>query len=229
MRKLLNFTLFLLLTLIFTSCGKEKLTPQVAPLTINELRNDQPVNFSYKVNSTKIDEFGKNTGKFPVFGKLFQSIAVIIANSQISSKEGHELEIAPVDIDISTLSDVDFKFIDWIRLDSLLALIDNAKKKDSLEFVDKFEIFAILEKPLKDTPPNEKGLTRLVYFDKKIQKIECEGRCLNLKIEKINWKELLRNNSKIKLLPKIIINSVPKSTMSIAGSVSFSVKFNVGF
>ncbi|MBC7428765.1 MAG: hypothetical protein H7336_09160 [Bacteriovorax sp.] len=201
----------------------------VSAKTVNELRDDQPINFSYKVDSTQIDEYGKNTGKFPIFGKLFQGIAVVLANSTIASKGGHELSMDPIEIDLNSVGDIDFNFIDWIRLDSLLALIDNAKKRDSLGFIEKLEIYAILDTPLKNHPPDENGLTRLVYFDKKLHPLECDGRCLNLRIEKLDWKELIRNNPKIKLLPKININSVPKSTMSLAGSVSFSIKFNVGF
>lgn len=215
--------------LIFTSCGKEKLTPMVSAKTVNELRDDQPINFSYKVSSTQIDEYARNTGKFPIFGKLFQAIAFVLANSTISSKGGHELELEAIDVDLNSLGEIDFNYIDWIRLDSLLAIVDNAKKKDSLEFIERIEIYALLDKPLSTRAPDENGMTRLVYFDKKIHQLECDGRCLNLRIEKLNWKELIKNNPKIKLQPKIFINSVPKSTMSLAGSVSFSIKFNLGF
>ena len=215
--------------LILTSCGKEKLTPIVSIMTVNELRNDQPINFSYRESSTEIEEYAKNTGKFPIFGKLFQSIAVVLANTTISSKGGHELEVDAIDVDLDSLGEIDFNYIDWIRLDSLLALVDNAKKKDSLQFIEKIEIFAILNKPLAGKTPDENGMTRLVYFDKNLHPLECEGRCLNLKIEKLNWKELIKNNPKIKLQPKITINSVPKSSMSLAGAVSFSIKFNLGF
>lgn len=229
MKKSFFLPLILVSLLTFTSCGKEKLTPMVNSMTVNELRNDQPINFSYKISSTQIDEYARNTGKFPIFGKLFQAIAFVLANTTISSKGGHELELEAMDVDLSSLGDINFEYIDWIRLDSLLALVDNAKKKDSLQFIEKIEIYAVLDRPLSSFPPDENGMTRLVYFDKKIHSLECDGRCLNLKIEKLNWKELIKNNPKIKLQPKIFINSVPKSTMSLAGAVSFSIKFNLGF
>ena len=229
MRKSTTLTLILASLVLFTSCGKEKLTPMVGAKTVNQLRDDQPINFSYKIDSTQIDEYARNTGKFPIFGKLFQAIAFVLANTTISSKGGHELELDPIDVDLNSLGDIDFNYIDWIQLNSLLATIDNAKKKDTLEFIDKIEIYALLDKTIPGLPVDEKGMTRLVYFDKKDHPLECEKRCLNLRIEKINWKQLIKNNPKIKLQPKIIINSVPKSTMSLAGSVSFSIKFNLGF
>jgi len=201
----------------------------VYPTTVNELRNDQPINFSYKIDSTQIDEYARNAKKFPIFGKLFQGIAVVLANSTINSKGGVNLEMDSVELDLNSLGEINFEYIDWIRLDSLLASVDNAKKKDSLDFIEKVEIYALLDKEVPGVPVNENGMTRLVYFDKSQHAIECDGRCLNLRIEKINWKELIRNNPKIKIQPKIVINSVPKSTMALAGSVSFSIKFNLGF
>ncbi len=229
MKKPALLTLILATIVLFTACGKEKLTPLVNAVTVNELRNDQPINFSYRIDSTQIDEFARGAGKFPIFGKLFQGIAFVLANTSISSKGGHVLELDAIDIDLGGMVDIDYNYIDWIRLDSLLAHIDNAKKKDTLEFIEKVEIFALLDKPIAGLPVDEQGMTRLVYFDKKEHPLECNGRCLNLRIEKVNWKEIMKNNPKVKLQPKIIINSVPKSTMALAGSVSFSIKFNPGF
>lgn len=221
MKKSVLLTLIFLSAIAFTSCGKEKLTPMVSAKTINELRSDQPINFSYKVDATQIDEFARNTGKFPVFGRLFQSIAFVLANSSISTKGGMELDIEPIEVDLfSSIEDEDYNYIEWLRLDSLILHIDNARKKDSLKFIEKIEVYAILD---------SSKLIKLVSFDKKINDLECDGRCLNLNIEKINWKELIQNNPRIRLQPKIVINSVPKSTMALAGSVSFSIKFNLGF
>lgn len=230
MKKTASLTLILLAALAFTSCGKEKLTPMVSAKTINELRSDQPINFSYRIDSTQIDEFARNTGKFPVFGKLFQSIAFVLANTSISTKGGMELNVDPIEVDLNTTVDeIDFTFIEWLRLDSLILHIDNAKKKDSLNFIEKIEVYAIIENGIENPPFAESTVIKLVSFDKKLNDLECEGRCLNLDIEKVNWKELIKNNKKLKLQPKIIINSVPKSTMALAGSVSFSIKFDLGF
>lgn len=229
MKNLVLLTLILSSLVLLVSCGKEKLTPLVSAVTINEFRNDQPINFSYKIDSTQIDEYARNTGKFPIFGKLFQGIAFVLANTTISNRGGHDLELDPMEIDLNSMGELDFDYIDWIRLDSLLAHIDSAKRKDTLEFIEKVEVYALLDQPLSGVAVDNKGMTRLVYFDKKLHPLECDGRCLNLRIEKLNWKELIKNNPKIKLQPKITINSVPKSTMALAGSVSFSIKFNLGF
>jgi hypothetical protein len=226
--KLSLFTI-LAATMLVSSCGKEKLTPLVAPKTVNELRDDQPIKFSYKIDETQIEEYGKNTGKFPIFGKLFQSIAFVLANSTITSKGGHALDLPTVEVDLTNLEEIDFNYIDWIKMDSLTIMIENAKRKDTLTFISKVEIYALLDEPVEGVTMDEKGYTRLVYFDSSEDKLECEERCINLKVEKINWKKILKANKQIKLQPKIIINSVPKSSMALAGSVGFSVKFKLGF
>ncbi len=224
------FTLMILaIPMIFTSCGKVKLTPLVSPMTINELRDEQPIHFSYKIDETQIDEYAKNTGKFPIFGKLFQSIAFVLANSTISSKDGHVLDLPMVDVELESLGEVDFDYVEWVRLDSLTIMIENANRKDNLDFISKIEIYAQLDEAIKGVPQDSEGFSRLVYFDITKHQLDCDGKCLNLKMENINWKELLKKNKKIKLRPKIVINSVPKSSMALAGLVGFSVKFNLGF
>jgi hypothetical protein len=225
------FSLFTLIVILaVTSCGNEKLTPMVAPSTVNQLTNDRPINFSYSIEPTQIDKFAKNAEKFPIFGKLFQSIARVIANSSISSKGGMELAMPSLEeIDLNSLGEIDFKYIDWIRFNSLTAQVNNAKGKDSLAFIEKIEIYALLEHNIPGAVIDANGMTRLVYYDKKIHPLECGGTCLKMQIEDINWKELIQKNPIIKLQPKIYINSVPKSSMALAGSVNFSIKFNLGF
>jgi len=224
-----------LLTLIFifslTSClaPQEKLTLTHQVKTVNEMRKDAPILFSYQIDDTQIDEYAKNAGKFPIFGKLFKAVAVVLANSTINNSEGHELELDPLEVDFSSSSKVDFEFIEWIKLNSLLIQIRDSKVKDNLKFVDKIEIWAKLDEPTLGVPVDEMGYTRLLYFDRKIQSLGCSDKCLYLEQESIDWKKLLEENKKLMIKPKIVINSVPLSTMKLAGSVDFSVKFNLKF
>lgn len=220
----------LILSILLSSCGKEVLTPLVNPVTISELTDNRPVSFSYTVDSAEVDAFAKNAAKFPVFGKIFQGIVFVLANTTISTKGGHSLDIEPMPLDLDTLTEIDFQMINWINLDTLTLQIDNAKKKDSLEFIERIEIYADLRvSNTKELSLSDEGYVKLVSFDKKYNKLDCNGRCLKLNIEKIDWKDILQNNKSVTLIPKITINSVPKSTMSLAGSVGFSIKFNLGF
>jgi hypothetical protein len=73
------------------------------------------------------------------------------------------------------------------------------------------------------------GYVRLLFFDRKIHSLGCEEKCLEFEQEKLNWKKIIAENKIISIKPKIVINSVPLSTMKLAGSVDFSVKFDIGF
>jgi hypothetical protein len=226
--QLANFLLFLTLFTLL-SCGREKLTPLYQPVTINELKNDKPIRFSYQIDDTQIDEYAKNAGKFPLFGKLFQAIARALANTTISSSGGHELELDAVNVDLSDLSSLDFNLIDFINFDSLIVSVKNAKNHDTLAFVDKLEILMKLDVPVPGIPVDANGYIRAVFYDKASNTLGCDGRCLKLNISNIDWKTLLQYNKLVNLQPKLVINSVPLSTMKLAGSIDFSVKFNLGF
>lgn len=229
MKKLRLITALLVVVMGLSSCGKETLTPIYQPKTVNELKNDKPVFFSYQIDDTQIDEYAKNTGKFPIFGKLFQAIAVVLANTTITNNGGHELELSSVDVDLSSLSALDFEMIKYISLDNLMITIRNAKSRDSLQFIEKLEINARLDHPVPGIPADADGYTRLVYFNQAQDKFGCDGRCMKLNISPIDWKELLKNNKIIHLQPKLTIKSVPLSSMKLAGSIDFSVKFDLGF
>lgn len=229
MKKLRRFTVLALVVMALSSCGREKLTPIYQPVTINQLKNDKPINFSYQIDETQIDEYAKNAGKFPLFGKLFQAIAVVLANTSISNKGGHELKLPGVDVDLSTLSGIDFDLIDFINFNSLIVSVRNAKSRDSLTFINKLEIYAKLDAPLEGLVVDAEGYTKLVYFDSSVDKLQCDGSCIKLNITNLDWKKLLQTNKLVHLQPKLVINSVPLSTMKLAGAVDFSVKFNLGF
>ncbi|MGZ3787179.1 MAG: hypothetical protein ACXVLQ_01580 [Bacteriovorax sp.] len=229
MKKCGKFTVLALVVMVVFSCGREKLTPLYQPMTVNELKNDRPVNFSYEVDENQIDEYARNAGKFPLFGKLFQAIARVLANATISNQGGHELELSEVDVDLSSLSSIDFDLIQYINFDSLTLSVRDAKNKDSLDFIQKIEIYGKLDNSIEGLPVDTQGYARLVYFDRAEDQLECNGRCIKLNIAPVDWRQLLKTNKMVHLQPKLIINSVPLSTMKLAGSIDFSVKFNLGF
>ena len=228
--KLAHSPLYLMVILFaLYSCSKESLKPQYQPITVNQLLKDQPVRFSYHLDDTPIEEYGKGAGKFPIFGKLFKAMVQSIANTKIVQNGGFEMNPDPIVVDLSDLLKIDFKTIDKISLDQLKVNIRDSKSKDNLKFVDKVEIFALLKEQMPGLGVNEDGYTRLLYFDRTQDKLGCEDKCLSLNVEKLDWKKLLQENPNILIKSKIFINSVPLTTMKLAGSVEFSVKFNVGF
>lgn len=211
------------------SCGKENLTPHFKPITINELKSHKAMSFSYQINDTQIDEYAKDTGKFPLFGKLFKAIAVVLANSTISSRGGQELELADVDVDLNTLSSVDFELIQLINLDSINLSVKKARERDSLAFIDKLEIYAKFDVPVPGLEVDAEGFSKIVYYDRAKDFLTNGDQLVKFNISKVDWKQILETNKFVQLRPKMVINSVPLSSMKLSGSIDFSVKFDVGF
>lgn len=217
------------LVLVFVSCGKDKLTPLYQPITFNELKNNKPTNFTYQINDTQIDEYGKNAGQFPLFGKLFKSIAVVIANATILNSGGRELELESIDVDLSDLSMIDFELVDSIKFDALNLSVKNATNMDTLSFIEKLEVYAKLDVPIPGLLVDTAGFSKVVYYERTTRILDCNNLCIKFNIANVNWKQLFKTNKIVHLKPKLIINSVPLSTMKLAGTIDFSVKFNLGF
>ena len=220
---------YVFLGLFFISCGKEKLTPVHQSITFNELKNNKPTLFSYHINDTQIDEYGKDVGQVPLFGKLFKAIAIMLANGSILNSGGRELELDTVDVDLSDLTMIDFELVDYIKFDALNLSIKNPNIQDTLSFIDKLEVYAKFDIPVPGLAIDAAGFSKVVYYEKTRKILDCDKLCINFNIANIDWREIFKTNKIVHLKPKLIINSVPLSTMKLAGTIDFSVKFNLGF
>ena len=229
MKKMVKIALLGVLVMALVSCGRERLTPIYQPVTVNQLRQDEPIRFSYQIDDAQIDEYAKKTGKFPIFGKLFQAIAVVLANTSISNSGGHDVDLPATDVDLSSLSVVDYSVIEAVNLDNLLVNIKGATDRDSLDFISKLEIYVKLDNPVEDLEVDQNGFSKIIFFDRATDTVSCDGQCLKLNVVHIDWKRLLQTNKLVHIQPKLVINSVPKRSMKLAGSIDFSIKFNLGF
>lgn len=217
----------MLLTLL--SCQKEELTPLVDPVTINELIDNRPIQFSFNATQTDIEEFAGDFSKFPILGKLFQGIALVLVDTALMTTKGYSIQMDPIEIDLTMIEGTDLTSLEWAKIDAIRVYIDQAKKKDNLKFLKQFTIYANIPNDFDGIKRNDKGLVKLVSFDAGRNALECDGQCLYMKIEDINWKSLAQNNPRLDIRPSILINSVPKSTMKLAVDVDFSVKVELGF
>jgi predicted small lipoprotein YifL len=229
MKNKIKYTMFFVVLVSLVACGQtDKLVPLYNPVTVSQLTNNKPTKFTYQVDDTQIDEYGKIPGKFPVFGRFFKAIAKAMANATIG-KDGVEMDLPTTVVDMSSLLKVDFETIDVISLDQLDIMVRDSKSKDTLKFLDKIEIYGKLKHPIDGLPVDENGFTRLLYYDRVDKSLGCNDKCLILKTEEVNWKKFLIDNPVLEIKPIIFVNSVPESTMKLAGSIQFSIKFNVGF
>lgn len=217
--------------LFLTSCGvREELTPAVESKTVNQLVEDKPMSFNFKIEAGQVDEFGKGLGKLFILGPLLKKFARFFANLSIQGSDGKEIELDTEMIDLSLLKDTETKYVDFIYLDKIELRIKDPSKKDTLKFFKKIEIY--LENAENyDLPTDEKGRFLLVSYDQELNGMKCNGTCIELSVAQLNWKSILfnKNTNQMILKPKFVVNSVPTQTFQLAGEVNFSIKFNPGF
>jgi hypothetical protein len=231
MREMSFFTLsiFTIIFALCSSCEKEKLTPIYNPMTVNELRKDRPLYFSYPIDETQIDQYAKGIGHIPLIGRIFQAFAIILADVKISTQGGQNIDVDPFEVDLSALSDVDPELIKWVKLKKVNIEVKNGSRYGSLTFLKKIEIYAKFSNIPEGLVAEDDGYVKILYFENGIHLFGCDGSCLTLEQVNIDWKKVLFENSKILIRPKVKIYGVPIKTLKLSGSIDFSTKVDVGF
>lgn len=217
--------------LFLTSCGvKEELVPAMESKTVNQLVEEKPMNFNFKIEAGQVDEFGRGFGKLFILGPLLKKFARFFANLSIQGSDGKEIELDTEIIDLSQLKDTETKYLEFIHLDKVELRIKDPSKKDTLKFFKKVEIY-LENAEAYDLPTDDQGRFLLVSYDQELNGLKCNGTCLELSLAQLNWKTILftKKTNQIQLKPKFVINSVPTQSFQLAGEVEFSIKFNPGF
>lgn len=217
--------------LFFASCGvKEELVPAMESKTVNQLVEEKPMNFNFKIEAGQVDEFGRGFGKLFILGPLLKKFARFFANLSIQGSDGKEIELDTEIIDLSQLKDTETKYLEFIHLDKVELRIKDPSKKDTLKFFKKVEIY-LENAEAYDLPTDDQGRFLLVSYDQELNGLKCNGTCLELSLAQLNWKTILftKKTNQIQLKPKFVINSVPTQSFQLAGEVEFSIKFNPGF
>ena len=58
--------------------------------------------------------------------------------------------------------------------------------------------------------------------------LECNGKCISLKIENIDWMEILKNEGVFTIYPELEVNQIPKVKMSVGGELDVFVGLKLG-
>lgn len=230
LKKIATYVFIVSLAMSASSCVQEELSPSVETKTVNQLIDDKPMNFHFKIEAGQVDEFGKGIGKLFVFGPILKRFARFFANLTLSGSEGKEIELDSESIDLSLLKDAETKYIDYIKLDKIILNIKDPSKRDTLKFFNRIEIYLDNAEAF-DLPVDDQGRFLLLSYDKDLNGLKCGGTCLEMSVAQLNWKTLIfsKTSNNMQLKPKFIINSVPTQTFELAGEVVFSIKFNPGF
>jgi hypothetical protein len=115
----------------------------------------------------------------------------------------------------------------------------------SLDFVNELEIYLIVDSLPGNIPTamptyqddeepstiyTGKKSTLLFSFSKEEKtEIECEKKCINLKIDQSKIKDILQNNTKFIIDIRLKVGAVPKNNLKLKTKFDFKIKFDPGF
>lgn len=211
---------------VVCGCGvKEQIRPKYEARTINEQRAGKPLNFSLAIDPVAVDEFGDRTGRLPLLGPIFQNIARMFANISIASDGDLEIKVEPTTFELESLIGVNPELIEDVVLDRVQLDVRNARDDDDFDFLKKIEIYMQTESL--ESMTSQKML--ILSYYRGAGGVDCRGKCIVLKINDIDWKELVLKNKSVTLIPVVSIDKVPKRSVQLAGRVNFSLKLDLGF
>lgn len=223
MSKMHIFSLFLLFTSIL-SCQKESITPIAHSQTIVQQRKKEPIHLSYPIMDMGVDRIGGGIRKVPLIGGILRKFTEVFADITIRAK-GTKVEIEPTRFSFPELDDVDFSIIQNINLEQVILKInDEDQKKKNINFIKKMKV-------LLNVYDEQEGdiVIRILDYDRDLAQDDCQGKCIRMNVTKNSWKEILSKYRDFTLNVELIIDSVPKSQMSIDGVVDFSIGIDLGF
>lgn len=229
----------LLLLALFTllvggvSCGqKEHIDPFALPTTAAQSQGKDPeltvvsggfvfdeVDVSNPVGSVPV----------PILGIFVENLAGLFADIFVLLNNNWEVEQDPQTIDIPEFDTSYFKELQIQNLDFAITGGDN--NKAALDFIENLTIYVANEKMWEK---GEKIMLAQYNFDRAALK-RCKKKCLNLKVAelrngtKYNIMPLLEGSKKLFIIPKVKINSIPKSEFKISGNIDFRLAFKLPF
>lgn len=234
-RSYLKFAGYSLL-LVLLSCGtKESIEPAYAPVSIDSQLEARPVEVSMDLDSFEVPEFGVDFAKVSQLGPLFQELAGHLANIAISEEHGEVVDIDPIIYYANELDQIeDWSYFSRLGFKKIKMIIQDSEDLElaSLDFVEEVEVYVDFKEPEPGQTKLKEGQGILVasYSREKLKgKLGCNGRCLTLNVEEIEWKPILQKNRVFTIYPVIKVNKVPKVKMSVGGEVSVFVALKLGF
>lgn len=235
LRPYLNIVGYSLL-LVLLSCGtKESIEPAYKPVSIDSQLEARPVEVSLDLDSFDVPKFGMDFAKVSQLGPVFQELARHLANIAISDEHGKIVDIEPIIYYANELDQIeDWSYFSRLGFKKIRMNIQDSDDLElaSLDFVDEVEVYVDFKEPESGQTKRKEGQGILVAsYDREQLKgnLSCNGKCLTLNVEDIEWKPILKEHRIFTIYPVIKVNKVPKVKMSIGGEISVFVALKLGF
>ncbi len=217
------------------SCGtKESIEPTFAPISIDEQLEARPVEVSLDINDFDIEEFGTDFAQVAELGPLFQELAGHLANIAIAEENGQMVDIEPIIYYANELDQIeDWSYFSRLGIKKINLNIQDSEDLElaSLDFIEEVKIYVDFKEPDIGQIERKEGQGMLIasyVSSRDQQQLGCNGKCISLVIENIEWMEILKKERIFTIYPELKVNKVPSVKMSVGGEVGVFVALKLG-
>ncbi len=219
---------------IFTGCVEEKIDASFPVERIEDQINHRSgVSISIPIERVQVDNQFGNVGDLQArtIGQVFRRLAEMLADVEIQRGQAGAINLGPYQYTLNELEGVDFNYIKEIlvqRVQLKIGPTNSIEKNENaaadFSFIKSLEIFIRFDD---EAPDLEQAYLALSYV-KGQDFVGCAGKCLDLKIHKVNWKERLKNNKSFSVMMKVNVDKAPKQDFSFVGFINIAVTLNLG-
>lgn len=219
---------------LLVACGaKESIEPAWQPVPIDEQLKQKPLQVSIPIEDLEVEEFGAEFGEIDELGPLFRELAGVFANVALDEEGGQQYEIEPVIYFAPELDQVeDWSILDNLNIKNINLVVAEAEDYElaNFEFIKELRIYLDFAIPGDNQNDRQGGGILVASYDRELDRenLGCLGRCLDLKIANVNWKEIVKSQRTFVIYTELVVESVPQTKMKIGGSLGLSVGLQLG-
>lgn len=219
---------------LLLSCGaKESIEPTWQPIPIDVQLKQKPLQVSIPIDNLEVEEFGADFGEIDELGPLFRELAGVFANVALNEEGGQQYKIDPVIYFAPELDQVeDWSILDNLNIKNISLVVAEAVDYElaNFEFIKELKIYLDFAIPGEGQVDRQGGGVLVASYNRDIDRenLGCLGRCLDLKISNVNWKEIVKTQRTFVIYTELVVESVPRTQMKIGGSLGLSVGLQLG-
>lgn len=224
----------LILFVLLIGCGaKESIEPTWQPTPIDEQLKQKPLQVSIPIEDLEVEEFGTDFGEIEELGPLFRELAGVFANVALDEEGGQQYEIDPVIYFAPELDQVeDWSILDNLNIKNISLVIADAEDYElaNFDFIRELRVYLDFVLPADGQMDRQGGGILVASYDSELDResLGCLGRCLDLKISDVKWKEIVKSQRTFVIYTELVVDSVPQTKMKIGGSLGLSVGLQLG-
>ncbi|MCF8058838.1 MAG: hypothetical protein K9K67_06065 [Bacteriovoracaceae bacterium] len=224
--------------LIVLSCllgcsAKESIEPAWAPESIDSQLSEKPLQVSIPIDPVDVEDFGEDFGEVDVLGPLFQELAGVFANVVLGEEDGQRIVIDPVIYFAPELDQID----DWSIISKLDIKNISLKVVEAIDwefanfdFIKELRVFIDFTLPSDGQTDRQGQGVLIASYDKEIDRESLGGlgRELELKVQDVNWRDILKTQRTFVIYTEIVVERVPGTKMKIGGNLGVSLGLKLG-